>query len=283
MTALPDLLQIAREAIGIAAGQAQPHHAGAITAKGDRDMATAADFAIERRIRGFLAHHTPQIGFLGEEDGGTLAAGRTWVLDPIDGTANFLRAMPLHGISLALVQDGHAVAGVIAAPALHRTYWAARGLGAWRDGTRITTSTVSTLVAAMVAVGDYGTGPGAMARNQLALAVHQRLAATAQRVRMLGSAAIDLAWVADGTLDASITLGNTCWDMAAGVIIAQEAGAQVTDIDGAAHNLSSAMTIAAPPSLSPLLLDLLAAATTDCPHPAPDPAAAHDTAGGSPC
>lgn len=133
---------------------------------------------------------------------------------------------------------------------LGRRYWAATGAGAYRDGVPISVARTSRLAEAIVAVGDYGTGPDADARNRADHALHRRLAPVVQRVRMLGSAALDLVLVAEGALDASITLSNRPWDMTAGVVIAREAGAEVVDADGARHDRSSSTTIAVAPQLS---------------------------------
>jgi myo-inositol-1(or 4)-monophosphatase len=260
---LSGMLQIGRDVISSVMEQGQLNLPTVVIPKGDRDMVTDTDVMVEHHVRAVLARRTPSIAFYGEEGGGTLADDRFWVLDPIDGTANFLRGMPLFGISLALVQGRRPVLGVIGLPMRQQTYWAADGLGAWRNGSPITTGTRGILAEAMVAVGDYGTGADAEPRNRLALTLHQRLAAVAQRVRMLGSAAIDLVSVADGTIDASITLGNNCWDMAAGAVIAREAGAAVIDGDGSTHNLDSVMTIATSQPLSPAVLSLLASAISE--------------------
>ncbi|MES4885199.1 inositol monophosphatase family protein [Streptomyces sp. NPDC000349] len=175
-----------------------------------------------------------------------------------------MRGLPLCGISLALVHHGP-VLGVIRLPLIGRRYWAAQGLGAFRDGQRISAAGTSTLPEAMIAVGDYGTGPDGPERNRVALAIQAHLAEKAQRVRMLGSAAVDLAFVADGTLDATITLGNHDWDMAAGVVLAREAGAVVMDTDGSPHTPDALTTIATAPGLRDAVLDIVAATTTGTP------------------
>ncbi|MGH3708840.1 MAG: inositol monophosphatase family protein [Pseudonocardiaceae bacterium] len=277
---LTSLMPIARHAIDLGEAHVRTHQPRLITPKGDRDMMTDVDLAVERMIREFLAEATPAIGFLGEEQGGMDAQTR-WVLDPIDGTANFTRALPLNGISLALVHDQHAVLGAIALPFLSQRYWAAEGLGAWRNHQPITAAHTTNLSEAIVALGDYGTGPGAPARNRVALALHAYLAPRVQRVRMLGSAAVDLAWVADGTLDASITLGNRAWDMAAGTVIARQAHAALIDADGTPHTTGSRFTIAAAPGLrDPILAAVHAAIRT-----ASTPAASSGTVPGhgAPC
>ncbi|MGW4200922.1 inositol monophosphatase family protein [Streptomyces sp. NPDC004726] len=267
---LSGLLGLARSVTERAEQQLRDHALGEITAKGDRDMVTNVDLAIERQARETLLHQAPGIGFFGEEEGGSTDAETYWIIDPVDGTANFVRDLPLCGISLALVHQRVPVLGVIHLPLLHRRYWAAENLGAFRDGRRIGASATSRLPKAMIAIGDYGTGPGAPERNRVSLAIQARLAEQAQRVRMFGSAAVDLALVADGSIDACITLGNHDWDMAAGVAIAREAGAVVMDTDGSPHTPASVTTIATAPGLRDAVLDILRTITAGTRYAAGD-------------
>jgi beta-phosphoglucomutase-like phosphatase (HAD superfamily) len=124
-------------------------------------------------------------------------------------------------------------------------------------------SSTDRLKDAVVAVGDYATGPRADHKNQQRLALTIQLAPRVHRVRMIGSAALDLAWVAEGRLDAAIMLANKPWDTAAGVLLAREAGATVVDIDGSAHRFDSAATIAGPDALIAQLLPLIQATETN--------------------
>lgn len=255
-----DLLPIAVEAARRAADLMRHQPPGALTAKGDRDMASELDYSIERQVRAFLQDETPQIGFLGEEEGPTDAAELRWVLDPIDGTANFVRGLPLCAVSLALVHQNEAVLGVIELPFLGSRFSAAKASGAYANGRQIRASSTSDLKDAIIAIGDYAVGPDAEARNRLRLALTARLAAEAQRVRMTGSAALDLAWLAAGKLDAALTLSNQEWDMAAGVVIAREAGAVVFDDRGTQHDLGSSITLATTPALMEKVFQLYARA-----------------------
>ena len=247
MTAdLGPLLPIALEAVGIASELVRESTPGAITGKGDRDMVSEADYTVERALRELLHERTPDINVLGEEEGvtGRLDSGLTWALDPIDGTANFVHGLPLCAVSLGLIQDGRPVLGVIDLPFLGTRYTAVENGGAHNGSRRLCVSQTSDLRDAIVAVGDYAVGDDAERRNRLRFAVTHHLASHAQRVRMLGSAAIDLAWVADGKLDAAILFANKPWDTAAGVVLAREAGALVVDADGSPHTVDSAATIA---------------------------------------
>ncbi|MFF1712254.1 inositol monophosphatase family protein [Streptomyces sp. NPDC058268] len=267
---LPPLLDLARSVTGRAEQQLRDLTVGQITAKGDRDMVTNVDLAIERQARETLLHQAPGIGFFGEEEGGSTDIETYWIIDPVDGTANFIRSLPLCGISLALVHQGVPVLGVIHLPFLNRRYWAATKLGAFRDGHPIHPSAAKTLPEAMIAIGDYGTGPDAPERNRVSLTIQAHLAEQAQRVRMFGSAAVDLALVADGTIDACITLGNHDWDMAAGVAIAREAGAVVMDTDGSPHTPAAITTIATAPALRDAVLDILRTTTAGSRYAAGD-------------
>jgi myo-inositol-1(or 4)-monophosphatase len=250
--------------VDIATTLLRTHQPGLVRAKGDRDMVTEVDLAIERRVRAFLTERTPEIGILAEEEGETGAErGLLWVLDPIDGTANFVHGSPLCGVSLGLIRRGQPVLGVIDLPFLGTRYTAVAGGGAHVGGEPIRISGVTRLSEALVTLGDYAVGHSSVRRNRLRLAVTQRLAATVQRVRMHGSAALDLAWLAHGRTDAMITLSNKPWDMAAGVVIAREAGAQVVDRHGAPHARGSSTTIAAGPGLIGDIVELIRAAEAD--------------------
>jgi myo-inositol-1(or 4)-monophosphatase len=264
MNSYPQFLSVANEAVDLAANLLRSHQPELVTAKGDRDMVTEVDFAIERKVRRFLAERTPYVGCLGEEEG---ISGRMddlwWSLDPIDGTANFVHGSPLCGVSLGLLRDGRPVVGVIDLPMLGTRYAAAEGLGAYANGQAIAVRQTTQLSEAIISIGDYATGEDAGSRNRLRLALTGRLAETVQRVRMHGSAALDLAWLAQGRTDAVITLSNKPWDVAAGVIISREAGAVLVDKDGSEHATASAATIGATPELVEPILKLVAEAETD--------------------
>lgn len=272
-----DLLPIAHEAAAAASDLMRSRVPGRLVAKGDRDMATELDYAIERAVRAHLRERTPGVPVLGEEEGlsGDRGGDLLWALDPVDGTANLVHDIPLCGISLGLIHRDRAVLGVIDLPFLGVRYSAVERGGAYAGERRIRTGATEGLRAAVVSVGDYAVGADAAGKNRLRLALHAQLAGAAQRVRMLGSAAIDLAWVAEGRLDASVTLSNKPWDTAAGVVIAREAGAVVVDQDGTDHTFGSSATIAAAPGVARELVALVQRARA---HGA-RPYAAHEGAG----
>ena len=251
------LLKVAEAAVDRGRAVTESLEPGELTSKGDRDMASEVDFAVERAVRAFLERETPQIGVLGEEEGGA-TDGTRWVLDPIDGTVNFIHGVPLWGISLGLIHEGRAVAGVIDHPALGTRYAAAEGLGATCNGQPVRGSECTDLTDALVAVGDYAVGPNAAGQNAERLALTQLLHPRVQRLRMIGTAATALTWTAAGHFDATIMFSNKPWDTMAGVSIAREAGLRVLDLDGSDHAPESRGTFAVSAGIAEPLLELIA-------------------------
>jgi myo-inositol-1(or 4)-monophosphatase len=234
-------------------------HIGALIAKGDRDFATNIDIEIESAIKSSLAQAAPANPFLGEEGGGG-GTGAEWVLDPIDGTINFARESPLCTISLSLVLDGQPILGLVDAPLLGERFVARQGHGAYLNGRRILVSEVPGLREAIVGVSDFKVGVGSKEENRIHLAAIARLARESLRVRMLGSAALDLAWLAAGRLNATMMLSNLPWDVTAGLLLVREAGGVVYDYDGSGHDLGSRFTIASVPSLKKRMCRIFAEA-----------------------
>jgi myo-inositol-1(or 4)-monophosphatase len=235
-------------------------HIGALIAKGDRDFATSVDLQIESAIKASLANAAPSVPFLGEEGGGDSAGGALSVLDPIDGTINFSRDSPLCTISLSLVVDGQPVLGIVDAPLLGERFVARQGGGAYVNGGRIVVAEVSGLDEAIVGVADFKVGAGSEDENCVHLAVVGRLARESLRVRMQGSAALDLAWLAAGRFNATMMLSNLPWDVTAGLLLVREAGGMVYDYDGSDHDPASRYTLASVPSLAEPLRSIVAEA-----------------------
>lgn len=258
---LAKLLKVAEAAVDRGRVITDSRGPGALTSKGDRDMASEVDFAVEREVRAFLERETPEIGVLGEEEGGA-TDGTRWVLDPIDGTVNFIHGVPLWAISLGLIHEGRAVAGVIDHPALGARYAAAEGLGATCNDKPIRGSACSNLTEALVAVGDYAVGPDAERVNAERFALTQRLYPRVQRLRMIGTAATALTWTAAGHFDAMIMFSNKPWDTMAGVSICREAGLLVLDLDGSEHTPDSRGTFAVAAGIADPLLELVRQAST---------------------
>lgn len=215
--------------------------------KSDRNTVTELDLKVEREIRNHLEHVTPEISFYGEEEGNR-AGGESkeymWTLDPIDGTSNFVHGVPLCAISLSLIHEGNAVVAAIALPFFDLKYGAAKGLGAFVNGRRLEASSTREISKSMISIGDYAVGKNATQKNMRRLKLTAMLADRAERIRMLGSAAIDLVWVAEGRLDGAVIMANNTWDTGAGVLIARESGAVVLDDEGVEHSANSTETIA---------------------------------------
>nr|WP_037266368.1 inositol monophosphatase family protein [Kibdelosporangium aridum] len=253
-----ELMPIATRAVSLARRIIQERTPVHVAAKGDRDMVTDVDLAVEEAVRDFLARETPQIGLLGEEHGHTGSTELNWVLDPIDGTANFARGIPLCAVSLALVDGIKPVLAAIDLPFMDIAYTASSGNGAYVNGEPIECSSVKELSEVMVSIGDFATGDGAAEKNRIRLALLAELGANAQRIRMIGTAAIDMAWVAHGKLDATINLSNHPWDTMAGALLVREAGGVVVDHDGSDHTMNSAYTIALAPGVYTAIMTRLA-------------------------
>lgn len=259
MKPLSDLANIARDAVHLGAELMRTSTPHEVIEKSDRDTVTDVDVKVEQEIRAYLARATPEFGFLGEEEGQTGDDEYVWTLDPIDGTSNFAHGLPLCAVSLALVHAGRPIIAEIAAPFLGLRYSAVRGEGAFVNGNRIRASRTSDLTKAIVSIGDYAVGTDAEEKNQRRLRLTTLLVERVERVRMFGSAALDLAWVAEGRTDAMVIPSNKPWDMAAGVLIAREAGALVLDSTGEPHTTHSPDTIAACPGIVDAVVSLVQA------------------------
>lgn len=259
---LDRLLAVGHRAVDLAVQILRDRQVTSIATKIDRDFATDLDIAVERAVREFLATETPDIGFLGEEEGVTGDTSRTcWVLDPIDGTANFIHGIPVYGISLGLLVDGRPALGIIDFPALAERFAARSGGGATLNGRSIAVRDNADLARVIVTVGDFSTGPGAAPRNAAKARLLHDLGDVVERVRMIGSAAADLSWVAAGRTDACILLSNKPWDVTAGLAIAAAAGAVLLDASGQPHTTESGETIACAPGIATAIVRITNHAT----------------------
>ena len=186
------------------------------------DIVTEADRDCEELIRRRLLGARPDDGFVGEEGEDVVgSSGVTWVVDPIDGTVNYLYGLPHYAVSIAAARDGEAVVGVVRGPALEVEYAATRGGGATRNGERIRVRSTPSLEEALVATGfSYETD----IRTRQAGAV-ARMLPQVRDIRRMGSCALDLCAVAAGQSDGYVEEGAYAWDHAAGGLIAVEAGA----------------------------------------------------------
>lgn len=187
------------------------------------DVVTAADTAVEALLRRRLGQLRPGDAVVGEEGGGVAAAGVVWVLDPIDGTVNYLHGLPWYAVSVAAVRDGVAVAGAVAEPASGRLWSAAAGAGATCDGRPLRASAISDVALAVLATGFSYRSARRVAQARMIAAMLPRVG----DVRRIGSAALDVCAVASGWSDAYLEHGTNWWDWAAAALIAAEAGAVV--------------------------------------------------------
>jgi myo-inositol-1(or 4)-monophosphatase len=197
--------------------------------KARHDPVTEVDRASEAAITGVIRAHRPDDGILAEEGSGSAVRGRRWIIDPLDGTVNFVHGIPQVSVSVALWDDATPLVGVVVDALRAEEFAAASGRGATLDGTPMHVSQMSTLDTAVVATGfpyDHSTHASAYVAG--VQAVLERV----NGIRRLGSAALDLAWVAAGRYEAYWEMQVAPWDMAAGVVLVREAGGEVTDPAG---------------------------------------------------
>ncbi len=216
-----------------------------VSVKGAGDFVSRADIEAERIIREMLTEARPNYGWLGEESGGEVAGAdptRRWIVDPLDGTTNFLHGLGHWAVSIALEHKGEVVAGVVYDPAKDELFMAEKGQGAWMNQSRLRVSGRGRLIESIFATGlPFG------GRSDLpdTLADLARLLPTCAGVRRWGAAALDLAYVAAGRYDGFWERRLHPWDMAAGIVIAREAGALVEALEPEADILESGEIVAA--------------------------------------
>ena len=202
--------------------------------KGENDLVTEADRASERLVIERLTKHYPSHAIVAEEGGGhESTSGFRWYVDPLDGTANFAHSFPCFNVTLALEHDGDLIAGVIFDPINEELFTAEKGAGAFLNGSRIHVSKVPKLESALVATGF----PSRKRHQSINIHFYHQLGMATHGVRRCGSAAIDLAFVACGRLDAFWEFGLNPWDMAAGRLLVAEAGGKFSGMHGEPHQL----------------------------------------------
>jgi myo-inositol-1(or 4)-monophosphatase len=215
-----------------------------VSAKGPGDFVSKADREAERIVKEELLSARPHYGWIGEETGieeGTDPT-RRWIVDPLDGTTNFLHGLPHWAISIALEHKGEIVAGVIYDPAKDELFWAEKGQGAWMNDRRLRVSGRRHMIEAIFATGVPFGGRGTLPATLTDLA---RLMPVCAGVRRWGSAALDLAYVAAGRYDGYWERGISAWDIAAGMILVREAGGFVAPVRDGDDPLESGSVIAA--------------------------------------
>jgi myo-inositol-1(or 4)-monophosphatase len=214
-----------------------------VSSKGPGDFVTKADREAERIIRAELMGGRPTYGWLGEETGATPGEDptRRWIVDPLDGTTNFLHGLPHWAISIALEHKGEIVSGVIYDPAKNELFVAEKGAGAWMNDMRIRVSGRSRMIESIFATGVPFGGRGALPATLQDLA---RLMPVCAGVRRWGSAALDLAYVAAGRYDGFWERSLNAWDIGAGLVLVREAGGFATAIRDGENPLETGNIIA---------------------------------------
>lgn len=201
-----------------------------VAKKGAIDLVTEVDLEVERACRAILGARFPDHDILAEElGGGTAEKSHRWVFDPLDGTTNFAHGIPIFCASLALEIDGEAVVGAVFDPNRQELFTAERGVGAWLNGAPLRTSSAATLIDAVLVTGfPYDVH----STLDDVIGLFSAFVAESRAVRRLGSAAIDLCWVAAGRMDGFWEERLQPWDTRAGALLVQEAGGTVTGLDG---------------------------------------------------
>lgn len=211
------------------------------------DVVTDIDNTTEMLIKRRFSEATPQHKFLGEEESfdnkdnlkerikQAQSEEYTWIIDPIDGTSNFVQEVPIYSVSIALAHYGEIILGVIYDPSHDELYYAEKDKGAFMNGEPISVSMTTKLNQSVIGTG-FTTKPDARVKN---LAAHQTLSVHCRSIRAFGSAALHSAFVASGKLTAFVQHGLYIWDTAAGALLIQEAGGKVTDTKGSLFDLNT--------------------------------------------
>ena len=228
-----------------------------VSRKGPADFVSAADIKAEEILRQELGRARPDYGFLMEESGNTPARGdseRRWIVDPLDGTSNFLHGLPHFAISIALEERGEVLAGLVLDPVKNEIFHAEKGTGAFLNDRRLRVSGRSELSQSLIATGAPYMGHG---DRSLFLAECNQVMAETAGIRRWGAASLDLAYVAAGRYDGFWEWGLSPWDTAAGIILVREAGGIVSQIDNRVFKLASPNILASNGQLQGALAKVL--------------------------
>ena len=215
-----------------------------VSKKGPADFVSNADHMAEKVLFEELSKARPKYGFLMEESGKRDGSdtSNTWIVDPLDGTTNFLHGIPHFAISIGLERDGEPHAGVVYEPVNDQMFWAEKGTGAYLNGRRLRVSARKEMSASLFATGlpFLGRDHDPMVFEQVKTVLEQ-----SSGIRRFGAAALDLAWVAAGRYEGYWESGLNAWDIAAGAALVREAGGFVTDFDGGKKFLTTGDIVAA--------------------------------------
>jgi myo-inositol-1(or 4)-monophosphatase len=221
------------------------------------DLVTTADLECQRTIRAYLENEFPDHVFIMEEDESKRSGGGSrpaWIIDPIDGTTNYVHDLPGYCISIGLLAEGELLVGVVHDPAREEMFRAARGQGAWLGTERLRTTSIRDLEKAIVATE----APYAVMAREQTMASWRRFTLATQGVRQLGGTALDLAYVAAGRLDGFWSAEeNHPWDVAAGAVLVREAGGIVTDFNSTTFDPFTPDIVASNGPLHPEMIRLV--------------------------
>lgn len=222
--------------------------------KADRSIVTAADVESERRIRSIIKMDFRDDAYLGEEMGLKKGStGRTWVIDPLDGSTNFCIGNPFFAVSIALVESDEPILGIVDYPCQKELFYAQKGSGAHLNENGLRVSDTRTLEHSTLTFC-HGSDPASVRRISR---IFRRLKEATSRTRQMGAASLELSFTACGRVDAFIMVGVNSWDVAAGVLMVKEAGGRVTDLSGGKFTLSSTSLLASNGRIHRSLLELL--------------------------
>ncbi len=225
-----------------------------VQSKAPNDFVTEVDRAAEAAIIEVLRDTYPDHAILAEESGRSGESEYCWIIDPLDGTTNFIHGFPQYAISIALAKNGSVEHGVVFDPVRNELFTASKGAGAFLNDRRIRVSRCTRLADSLI-----GTGFPFRSDDDLEayIGAFRELTQKTSGIRRPGAAALDLSWVACGRIDGFWEAGLQTWDMAAGALMIQEAGGLVTDFDGESAHLDSGRVVAAPPKLFAQLLPIV--------------------------
>lgn len=228
-----------------------------INEKGSFDLVTDLDVSIERYLSLQIHEHYPQDGILGEElCHNSAIKGRTWTVDPIDGTVNLANRIPIYGIQSSLLEDGIPMLGAIYFPETDIMCYAEKGKGAYVHGRKINCSINESLHHSVITMGDFSHSSSDRFIHQIQIL--QKIAPEVAKIRMFGAASYDYYLLATGSTCAHIMFSRNLWDIIPGLLISQEAGAVVTNLDGGPYSFKDeSLLIAANQSLSEKILSLI--------------------------
>jgi myo-inositol-1(or 4)-monophosphatase len=233
-----------------------------VSRKGPGDFVTIADRRSEETIRNELSKARPGWGFLMEETGETPGTDgqHRWIVDPLDGTTNFLHGIPIFAISIALERQGQIVAGVVYNPIMDELYVAERGGGAFLNDRRLRVAQRTTLDECVLGAGLPHLGRSG---HGVALKELREMMTLTAGIRRCGSAALDLAWVASGRFDGFWEHSINAWDIAAGIILVREAGGYVTDTAGGDRMLATGSVVAGNENVQKAVVQVLKRAAAE--------------------